>query len=242
VSDVQDRPRDATELVQFKLRIREDLRGKIESAAAANATSMNSEIAARLDRSLADDTWYGTGPTRALLVEIAGQIARAEAYTGLPWHEDAATFFASRRLIEDVLKRARPRPENYDEVNKLHAEKLRLEGLRDHLGAELPKWGAVARNQNALLGLAGTDFSLGFYELPEDKWHSPDSPDWPLDDDLKPRVRQFVLDLMGAQERIAVLAEKIRELQEPWRKAQDRGNAMYEHLTRPDDIVPMKDD
>lgn len=41
-------------IVQTKLRIRDDLRAQIEAAAAANCTSMNSEIVDRLQRSFTE--------------------------------------------------------------------------------------------------------------------------------------------------------------------------------------------
>lgn len=45
---------EAMKISQFTLRMREDLRAKIEAAAEANGTSMNIEIIERLERSLTE--------------------------------------------------------------------------------------------------------------------------------------------------------------------------------------------
>ena len=48
--------REKTATVQFKLRMRENLRHQLEDSSIFNDTSMNSEIVARLERSFANDT------------------------------------------------------------------------------------------------------------------------------------------------------------------------------------------
>jgi hypothetical protein len=49
--------RKKTDIVGLKLRLRESLRGRVESAAKGQERSLNSEVVARLEESFAKDRW-----------------------------------------------------------------------------------------------------------------------------------------------------------------------------------------
>lgn len=234
--------RDEPKRAAIALRTTPAIKEQLSDAADARGRSITQEVEARIEESFAMEALLGGPRTKELLLEIAGQIARAEAVTGQLWHEDAATFLTARHLIDDVLKRAQPRPENFEEVLKLQVEKQRVEAIRDHLATELNRWGAITPNRNALAMLQGDDLSLGFRALPEDKWHEPDDPALPLDDDFKNQIRGFVSDLMEAQETLANLTKEIEEKVVPWQVARTNGKILYKHLTNPIDWQPMEAD
>src|SRR5207253_8752515 len=119
-----------------------------------SASSMNSEIVARLERSISADDELGDGPTRALLRDIARQIALVEAKTGRRWNSDPVTYWAARSMTLDAFNRAKPTPANYDEINQLEAERARLESQRSIMTGFLIRCEAIGLSQNALASLA----------------------------------------------------------------------------------------
>lgn len=71
---------------QFKLRMTEDLKAKVEEAAKANNRSMNAELLARLEASFASVDGDNVTMTRAQLNELVSSIASqvAEQMSGTP--------------------------------------------------------------------------------------------------------------------------------------------------------------
>jgi hypothetical protein len=82
--------RKPSDQVQLKLRIREELRRKLEKEAKAKGVSLNSEMALRLARSFEREeslTEFLGGPhTAALVKSIVGIIGLFESVVGTPWH------------------------------------------------------------------------------------------------------------------------------------------------------------
>ena len=98
-----DQPRAATQMVGFQTRFREDTRAKLEAAAKENGRSLNSEMVARLEQSLAWDAAAGGNRNRRLFVRIHEAISEIEALTGNKWTADPVTFAAVRRAVLDEL-------------------------------------------------------------------------------------------------------------------------------------------
>lgn len=103
----RDEPREATEIVQFKLRIPETLRSKVEEAAGKNGVSMNAEIADRLKESLDYDGLFSPH-LRPALGALAFEIWRIENKTGKKWTEDRATALASAEMAKDIFRYGTP--------------------------------------------------------------------------------------------------------------------------------------
>ena len=82
--------RKKTDIVQFKLRIREGLRGRLESAAKNQERSLNSEIVARLEESF----------RRGELASLTENVDRLSAL-----HERTQALFASPALGEWVARK-----------------------------------------------------------------------------------------------------------------------------------------
>ncbi len=86
----------------FGLRLQPELKSKVEAAARANGRSLNSEIAARLDRSfrIADDA-EGVGSAAALEKRIA---ALEQAVIGINCDERFDELGGRIRVLETWLK------------------------------------------------------------------------------------------------------------------------------------------
>lgn len=99
--------RKPTDIVQLKLRIREDLRQQLEADARARRISMNAAIAERLEWAfLLDEVSLGRLDIM-LLTSLITAITRAvETRTGNKWNEDQATFRQIRRTITRALEQA----------------------------------------------------------------------------------------------------------------------------------------
>ena len=112
-----ERPDSAT--AQLKLRVRETVRHRLESAARTNGWPLNKEIERRLSASFEVEDQAGGAQTAALLRLIAADISAIEAETGHRWSEDYATWQAVREtlkeLIPSALTRYRPPLPNEDE-------------------------------------------------------------------------------------------------------------------------------
>lgn len=119
-----DETRTANQMVGLQLRFKETTRAKLEAAAKANGTSLNSEVVARLERSLADDEQAGGLRNQRLFNALGGTIAEIEARTGAHWNEDVATFAAVRRALLATLADLAPAYVNQTEVLRSTEELL----------------------------------------------------------------------------------------------------------------------
>ena len=95
-----------SDLSQFKLRIKNDLRIRLEAAADIRGVSANFEAVQRLEDSfLKQDRMFGTDATMSLIKTIAAVISAVEDHKDAKWNEDEATktavHMALYRLIGD---------------------------------------------------------------------------------------------------------------------------------------------
>jgi hypothetical protein len=102
------RSRKLTDTVQLKLRIREDLRRKLEREAKKKEVSLNAEMVDRLIRSFdgperVNDA-LGGEHTAALLRGFAAAIARVEARIGRRWNEDDEARERAYDAVHTVLR------------------------------------------------------------------------------------------------------------------------------------------
>lgn len=111
------RRRKSSDYAVISLRIKEPLRAKVERAAKRNGTSMNSEIAGRLERSFVEDEYrdealfdaFG-GVEAYYLLRLAGAAAAVEqAHAGKPWPRDPRVFDNALQAINTVFCAFRPR-------------------------------------------------------------------------------------------------------------------------------------
>jgi hypothetical protein len=123
-------PRKSTEFVQFKLRVREELRRRLERAAKKSDRSANNEAVARLEKSFygeaSVDEMLG-GPKQAALLRLfASQLDLAKAKYG-PGIElsDGEALIDLTGAIRDVLRQLLP---------TLHSVKI---AMCDDNGAEI---------------------------------------------------------------------------------------------------------
>jgi hypothetical protein len=88
-------PRKTTDIVQLKLRLREELRRLLEREAKKRDHSLNTEIVDRLEESFRRpeslDEMLGGAHTAALVRMIAGAIGTIESRHGKRWDQDVKT-------------------------------------------------------------------------------------------------------------------------------------------------------
>lgn len=223
-----EKVRDDADLVQFKLRFRENLRARLERAARENGNSINSEIVHRLARSVMDDALFGRDTTKALLMEIASQIAHAEAATGKCWDEDPATFLVARDLSLDAFTRSKPPVPNAAELRDARAKLSALRERRERLVADLKRYRALWP-----LPLDETvdpmDREYGLAQ--ESQWRDPANPDAPVSDTDAVLVQFDFDDLSEVQRHIRSTVQEIDALLGSWRTARAEGRAIYLELT-----------
>jgi hypothetical protein len=235
VSDKKDERRNAAETVQFKLRIKEGLRAKIEDAASKSGGSMNTEIAARLEESLREDEQFGGTETRQAMVWLANDIAKIERVTGKSWTEDPTTFEAVALTLGASVERRRPRPENYDEAQEFIGEMNEKFERRTQLITTLIDCGAMIMVQpNALAALVNGGPVKPYPEpqTDESKWYNPTQPNEPMDEQDKNFVRSLLAEVKEISTGADGATERIEELMKPTRLAQERGRAIYEEHKR----------
>ncbi|WP_126174569.1 Arc family DNA-binding protein [Altericroceibacterium xinjiangense] len=226
-----DKSRDPQQIVGIQLRFREALRSQLGDAASASGNSMNSEIVERLNSSLAEDRLFGRGLNRRLLIEIANQIARAEAITGKTWHDDASTYWVVRRLVDDVWQRHRPVPANFEAIREQESYLHQLRERRDALVTFLKGCDAVDP-ANALTLAFGPAAGDKFHTPAQsERWRNPKAPGQPVSDEDQAFIEERVAELETVEDEIEALNRVIHELLTPWRVAKTDGNALYERLT-----------
>ncbi|MDB9704109.1 hypothetical protein OAA86_08470 [Rhodospirillales bacterium] len=81
-----------SDLSQFKLRIKNDLRIRLEAAADIRKVSANFEAVQRLEDSfLKQDRMFGTDATMSMIKTFAAVVNAVEDHNGAKWNEDEAT-------------------------------------------------------------------------------------------------------------------------------------------------------
>jgi len=101
--------RNPDDLIQFKVRCREDLRSRLETAANQHDTSINAEIVARLERSFELEKQLGGESGIALFRSLAHAMSVVEYQIG-DWRVDRAAFFAAEHAIKRAMAAMRPLP------------------------------------------------------------------------------------------------------------------------------------
>jgi hypothetical protein len=120
--------RQQSDIVQIKLRLKEQLRARIEENAQIRGVSINSEIVNRLERSLIEqDVLYENSYTRKLLQTLAGAISIIEHQTGKRWIDDADTFSKALLSIYGILGQIGPI--SHEEVKALLLRNRKEDGL-----------------------------------------------------------------------------------------------------------------
>jgi hypothetical protein len=100
-------PRTATDTVQFKLRMREDLRQRLEDAARARKISLNAAIVERLDASFFfAETAETMGRSDLFMVIhlLAAAIKRIENMRNKKWYENPDTLRETGDLIRRMFE------------------------------------------------------------------------------------------------------------------------------------------
>jgi hypothetical protein len=235
-----DGPREPTQMVGFQMRLKESLRAKLEACAQEAGTSLNSEVIARLERSLEADRQLGDAGTQRLFLDMAQQISLAEMHTGNRWQEDGATYWAVRYLCEAALSRAKPPPPHVAAVNELEAERVRIEEKSAAQAETMKACGALAARQNTLADLVNPSPSPVYIETPRDRWHYPNEPERGLDDDEAATIAESLAGLWEAERRILEIREEIVRLLTPWANAQSTGKAIYQRLNAPIEPEPLE--
>jgi len=114
-------PRKATEgSVQFKFRVKDELRQKLEEAAEARGVSLNQEITERLGNSF-NPLWTDKkkdNPTVDAIVDLLGQVIYAAGYSAggrtfstdgrSTWYDDPLAFDQVCKAVEVTLQAIKP--------------------------------------------------------------------------------------------------------------------------------------
>lgn len=223
--------RDPNQTIALQVRIREDLRARIEAAASASGRSMNAEIADRLDSSFREDEAFTSAETKRAMLVMAKDIAEVERISGKSWTSDLATARAVGRVLADTVRRLEPPVPNYDEVTEFlrHAE----EHLARHKTVQhaLIQVGALRLVQpNALLAITSRNGSAApFPKLEEDEstWHQIDQPGTPLSEAEVESVRALIAEFKELEDNLPMLTERLSELRQPMIEADRRAQELH---------------
>lgn len=229
---------EAEKRQQIGVRTSPELKDQLEAAAGANGRSVAQEAEFRLTESFAMDELLANPRTKMLMFLIGGQISLAEAKTGKAWHQDEATFAAARKLIDDLLTRARPAPPNDGKIIELKAERIELADRREALHEVLVACGALKQcvSESALARFLRAGPPIDFIEEPEEHWHVPNEPENPLAHDRARRpIKERLLELRSIEGRLQTLDAELITLRKPGDQARALGQALYEQMTAPGD-------
>src|SRR4051794_37793500 len=121
--------RDPNEIVSVTYRLPERLRSKLQRAAKAHDTSMNSEITQRLEKSFEQADLikhlFGSEYTIQLLTTFAFAIGLIELRTGKSWLDDVETRASVDQAVRDVLAMIKKPEEGVPATKLSKAEQLR---------------------------------------------------------------------------------------------------------------------
>lgn len=129
--------RKPDELIQLKLRFREDLRARTESAAEQNGNSLNAEIVSRLRQSFEIEEEFG-GPTGLRMFRsMAVALFMTEQRQG-DWRTNRYAFEAAKAAIARVMDEFAPGyPDDVVEIAELDEQATNLKAQIDKLKVDL---------------------------------------------------------------------------------------------------------
>jgi hypothetical protein len=99
--------RAASKTVQVKVRMREDMRRKLEREAEARGLTINAEILRRLEQTFEPD-WIGGPETRAVLHIIAKQVDLFKQDTSKPAESGGGRYMATARALATLADHMLP--------------------------------------------------------------------------------------------------------------------------------------
>lgn len=102
--------KEPKDIAQFKLRMRESLRARLDEEAARNAQSINSEIVSRLERSLSGDDNKGGGVQAQFLGDLLAVMNRVSRDIGSDWYADLEAWNIVRSVALYMLEEIKPDP------------------------------------------------------------------------------------------------------------------------------------
>lgn len=226
-----DKPREPTQTVSLQVRIKEELRARIEASAKEAGTPMNSEIAERLTDSFRQDEALNDKATRQAMLWLAQDIAEVERLSGKSWTEDLATFNAVSLVLKESLGRHKPKPPNYDEAMEF-MQKLNSEfAWRDKTYEILAECGAVVERQpNALAAFANGGPAQPYKEIIRDEtqWYHPARPDEQMVESDKAWVRERLDEISEIEAGANGNLERLDEFMAPIKKAEKEGQELFE--------------
>ncbi|MEG3176195.1 Arc family DNA-binding protein [Sphingomonas sp. RB3P16] len=102
--------REPTEVVQLKLRFREELRISLEEAAERAGRSLNSEIVARLERTFREDEAMGGADQADVVGVIVHLMSAASESVGTAWHQDHTAWEYVKSTVGLLMSALQPDP------------------------------------------------------------------------------------------------------------------------------------
>ena len=213
---------------QIGVRTSPSLKMRLEQAAASNGRSVAQEAELRLVQSFEADDLVGGPEKRRLAVQIASEIARAEAASGKGRASDLATHIAATKLIKAVLARATPIPNDFERLSAVEGQIKRKEEERERLCQVLAQFNVFSRSAfSALLGNRG-----GYVPVEdESRWINPDDNGAPLSNGLRAVLREKRDELAGLEAELAILHKERATAEAPITAAVRRGGELYDQIS-----------
>ena len=123
-----------TGTAQFKLRILEELRIKLEAAATVRGVSPNAEAVWRLDNSFLDqEKTYGHEATMSLLRTMAAVTRAVEDHKGAKWDEDTPTKDAVHMALYGLIGTDGPLLQRDDKHLRQHRKQIAIDLIHSAL-------------------------------------------------------------------------------------------------------------
>ena len=123
-----------TDTVQFKLRILEELRMKLEGAATVRGVSPNAEAVWRLDNSFLDqERMYGHEATMSLLRTMAAVTKAVEEHKGAKWDEDKSTESAVHMALHRLIGTDGSLLQRDDKYRRQHQKQIAVDLIHSAL-------------------------------------------------------------------------------------------------------------
>lgn len=216
---------------QIGVRVGPQLKDQIEAAAAASGRSLAQETELRIVESFKLDSLLSDARTKALLIQVANEIARAESLSKKKWLEDVATHEAASLLVADLFARHRPKDADFERGAALWREIEEIRTKISELDAFLQKCGVLNDQRNALIALApGTKPILT--ERSEECWFDPSRPGEPIEEETLDLFREQLAERETLLSYESELEMRMEDTMRPRWDARARGKHFHDALTR----------